>query len=128
MPGRICLYRMHWLEGPDDPLCLHCWDSYTESVEYPNGDFDCKLSQWYADRDECFDENVLTEKEYAYIQRRRPRKKVVGKVTMKFMIEDEIEVKEFSIVNNTKKILATKVEDDKDRRRIYINTTTLEEV
>ena len=128
MPGRICTYRMHWLEGPNDPLCTHCWENYTESVEYPNGDFDCKLSEWYADRDECFEENVLTEKEFAYLQQRRPREIVVGRMRMTFMVDGEMTVTEWSIVNKTKKVLATKLEDDADHRRIYINTTTLEEI
>ena len=64
MPGRMCLYRMHWLEVPDDPYCLDCWETYTQSIEYPNGDFDCKLSEWYSDRDECFDENTESEVSY----------------------------------------------------------------
>lgn len=114
----ICLYRTQDLEGQHDPFCIDCWESYEEVVEFPNGNFPCKRSEWYTDREECMQENTIADEE----------PKVVGKATMTFMIDGKIVVRKFSVVNATKRVVATKIEDKEDYRPIYINTTTLEEI
>ena len=53
MPGRICLYRTQDLEGNDDPYCLECWEAF-----HHDGDLGYRMSWYYADRQECIEENT----------------------------------------------------------------------
>ncbi len=134
MPGRMCLYRTQPLEGIDDPYCVECWETYTESVGYPNGNFDCKLSQWYADRQECFDENVLTEEEYAHRRLSMPsetEKQYNANLRVSLIVDgEEVAKKEQQnrIVTAPEKVVATTLANEPGHSPRYIDMVTGEEV
>lgn len=52
--GLICLRRTQDLKSFDDEYCVACWQFITE---WP-------VQKSYLDREECFEENVVTEEEF----------------------------------------------------------------
>lgn len=64
--GMICTKRTQDLErGFDDEYCKDCW-------------IDSGLSDWYADREECYEENVITEAEFGAMVKQRKERHVLS--------------------------------------------------
>lgn len=69
----ICLRRMHDVDGVDDPYCVRCGNG--ESL-YRQADW-LFTSPYYADREECYEENVVSEKEFDAIEKCRLQREQV---------------------------------------------------
>lgn len=69
MSKMICLRRIQDLDGVDDLHCVKCWQE--KKYPYGEGGGGYYLRYYYADRDECYEENVVSEEEFDVIEKRR---------------------------------------------------------
>lgn len=74
--GMMCLKRMQDIDGVDDGFCVECWCCESPVLDTTTGTrVLTSLADYYADRDECFEENVVSEEEFDGIEATRRARK-----------------------------------------------------